>query len=200
MSSLSRRHRLLRAAEKVFAEKGFDRATMRNVAEEAEVGHPLVAHHFGTKLNLYRSVFEEYQHWNEGRLTALRKVDLTDADALERVVSAFLIVSSRNPGDAQLRNYFRLVLREASDCHASERNIIEDLFDPVAREFIKALKIVMPNKSAEFYPWAYLFAVGTYTAVYVGKRESALVSGNHTSSERVLDYLHSFICAGIRYG
>lgn len=199
MSRQSKRDDILRAAEKVCADKGFDRATMRNVANEAEVGLPLVVYHFETKLKLYRSIFEEHQHWNEARRQALRAVDLTQADALEQVISAFLLVGNHDPDDVRTRDYLRLVLREASDPHAPERNIIRDLFDPMAREFISALERVLPDKPEGFHRWAYLFAVGAFTSTNVGERESALRAGEPDSQHR-LAYLHSFICAGIKHG
>lgn len=199
MNKPSKRDDILRAAEKVFADKGFDRATMRNVADEAGVGLPLVVYHFDTKLNLYRSIFEEHQHWNEARRQALRRVDLTAADALEQAISAFLLVGNHDPRDIRTRDYLQLVLREASDSHAPERHIIEDLFDPMAREFISALERILPNKPAEFHRWAYLFAVGAFTSTNVGDRGKALGTDNSDSQHR-LTYLHSFICAGLWHG
>ncbi|WP_293697610.1 TetR/AcrR family transcriptional regulator [uncultured Agrococcus sp.] len=199
MSRPSRRDDVLRAAETVFADKGYDRATMRNIAQEAGVGLPLVVYHFETKLKLYRAIFEEYQHWNDARLDALRSVQLSAADALEQIVAAFLLVGTRRPLDDRTSNYLRLVLREASDPHAPERKIIEELFDPMAREFIRALEVVLPQKPEGFHRWAYLFAVGAFTSTNVGERERALADDAPDSGERLV-FLQSFICAGIRHG
>lgn len=199
MARPSKRDHVLEAAEQVFADKGYDRATMRNIADAAEVGLPLVTYHFETKLNLYRSIFERYQYWNEARREALREVDRASDDALEQIVDAFLLVGRHDQADTRTANYLRLVLREASDPHGPERNIIADLFDPMAREFIEALETVIPGKPAGFHRWAYLFAVGAYTSTNVGEREEALAGGASNSRDR-LQYLHSFICAGIRHG
>lgn len=45
-------------ARKQFAELGFDRTSMRQVAIEAEVDPALVTHYFGTKLDLFLAVVE----------------------------------------------------------------------------------------------------------------------------------------------
>lgn len=45
-------------ARKQFAELGFDRTSMRQVAIEAQVDPALVPHYFGTKLNLFLAVVE----------------------------------------------------------------------------------------------------------------------------------------------
>jgi len=199
MSRPSKRGEVLRAAEVVFADKGYDRATMRNVAEAANVGLPLVVYHFGTKLNLYRSVFEDFQHWNDSRRKALASVDLQDENALEQIVEAFLLVARHSETDPSIRNYLRLVLREASDPHAHERGIIDDLFDPMARDFITALEAALPDKPKGFHRWAYLFAVGAYTSTNFSERERSLAAPEEPKGDR-LQYLHNFICAGMRYG
>lgn len=199
MVRLSRRNDVLQAAEQIFAEKGYDRATMRNIADAADVGLPVVTYHFETKLNLYRSIFEKYQYWNENRLQALHEVDLAAEDALEQIVDAFLLVGQHDQTDTRTANYLRLVFREVGDPHVSERKIIEDLFDPMAREFITTLEAVIPGKPAGFHRWAYLFAVGAYMSTNVGEREKDLADGASNTRDR-LTFLHSFICAGIRHG
>lgn len=199
MTRSSKRDVVLQAAEQVFADKGYDRATMRNIADAADVGLPLVTYHFETKLNLYRSIFDKYQYWNEARREALRVVNLASDDALEQIVDAFLLVGRHDLADTRTANYLRLVLREASDPHGPERLIIQKLFDPMAREFISALETVIPGKPEGFHRWAYLFAVGAYTSTNVGEREEALADGASNTRDR-LKFLHAFICAGIRHG
>lgn len=199
MARPSKREHVLEAAERVFADQGYDRATMRNIADEAGVGLPLVTYHFETKLNLYRSIFEKYQYWNEARRKALREVNRASDDALEQIVDAFLLVGRHDQADTRTANYLTLVLREAGDPHGPERGIIQDLFDPMAREFIDALEEVIPGKPEGFHRWAYLFAVGAYMSTNVGAREEVLADGNSNTRDR-LTFLHGFICAGIRHG
>ncbi|MBF8186559.1 TetR family transcriptional regulator [Nonomuraea sp. K274] len=47
------RGEILAAARRVFAEKGFDRATVRGIAREAEVDPALVHHYFSTKEGMF---------------------------------------------------------------------------------------------------------------------------------------------------
>ena len=54
----SSRERILQKAERVFGAYGFDGASMRQVAEAADVPVALVSYHFGSKEGLYRAVFE----------------------------------------------------------------------------------------------------------------------------------------------
>jgi AcrR family transcriptional regulator len=80
--------RLLEAAQKLFAERGFERTTTRDVAEAAGVDASLIARYFGSKTGLY--------------LTALR-AELGDGpppDLLQPDRMAALLgrVDSRGPG------------------------------------------------------------------------------------------------------
>jgi len=50
----STRERILEAAEEVFAEKGFNQATVREILKRAEVGNiAAINYHFGDKERLY---------------------------------------------------------------------------------------------------------------------------------------------------
>jgi AcrR family transcriptional regulator len=50
------REAIAAAAQKQFAERGYDRATIRAIAAEADVDPALVSHYFGTKQELFAAV------------------------------------------------------------------------------------------------------------------------------------------------
>ncbi len=52
------RERLLDAALRLFAQKGFESASVRELAEAAEVTRPTLYHHFGSKEGLYLELVE----------------------------------------------------------------------------------------------------------------------------------------------
>lgn len=54
----SDRDRLLDAALRLFAQKGFESASVRELAEAAEVTRPTLYHHFGSKEGLYLELAE----------------------------------------------------------------------------------------------------------------------------------------------
>jgi AcrR family transcriptional regulator len=53
------RDKLLEAAIKLFAEKGFNGTTTREIAEKAEVNEALIFRHFSTKRDLYGAIIEK---------------------------------------------------------------------------------------------------------------------------------------------
>ena len=56
--SADTRGEILAAARKVFAEKGFDKATVRGIAREAQVDPALVHHYFATKEGMFAAAMQ----------------------------------------------------------------------------------------------------------------------------------------------
>lgn len=54
------RELLLKAAKAIFAERGFDGATVKEIAAQAGVNISLVSYHFDGKEGLYRACFEQF--------------------------------------------------------------------------------------------------------------------------------------------
>ncbi|MEZ0053892.1 AcrR family transcriptional regulator [Mycobacterium sp. MAA66] len=103
------RQRILLAARKVFAETGYEKATIRGIAELSDVDKASVIKHFGSKLDLFREAVQwtvpvddlttpdpiataqNYLHglltaWAadpDGPMTVLLRTAMTSPDALE---------------------------------------------------------------------------------------------------------------------
>ena len=56
MRDKDRRDRILRVAEELFAEKGYNKASMREIAERLGVKKPSLYHHFHNKEEIYRTI------------------------------------------------------------------------------------------------------------------------------------------------
>lgn len=191
---------LLLAAEKVFAVEGYHGATMRQLAEAAGVGVSLLVYHFETKERLYYEIFANRQHVNEQRHERLRAVaDLDKPESLDEIVAAFIdpvLALHEDPDDVW---FARLVLREAADPSSQHRRVLADLFDPMAREFIDALRRVLPDKPEGFHEWAYLFSVGVLTQSSFDTRINNLATAASTSADKHA-FLRSYITAALRHG
>jgi AcrR family transcriptional regulator len=93
------RQRVLAAALEIFAERGFDGASTREIAARAGVTQPLLNYHFSSKDDLWRAavdgIFAELQQVLQARAEGLRGVDeLTTAKLLAR---EFIYFSARRP-------------------------------------------------------------------------------------------------------
>jgi AcrR family transcriptional regulator len=106
-AAVGNEERILRAAERLFAGKGYRNVTVRDIAEAAHVTHPLIYHYFGSKRGLLAAVLERTQSRMratslEGRpedvVAALARNNLTgDRSYYLTLVRAF--VDGMRPGD-----------------------------------------------------------------------------------------------------
>ncbi|MFB7629544.1 TetR/AcrR family transcriptional regulator [Streptomyces sp. NPDC056149] len=197
-TSGGRRRAIIRAAERLFAQEGYHGATMRQIAEEAGVQLSLVVYHFTSKLGLYSAIFEERRYVNDERLARLKAIpDLRADNAVEQIVSAFTDPVLALHDDPDGIWFARLVLREAADPSSQERPVIRDQFDPLAREFVEALKVALPDKPAGFHHWAYLYSVGALTQSAFDTRVRNLA--NEPGYEQKHALLRSYLTAALRY-
>jgi AcrR family transcriptional regulator len=52
------RNKIIRAAARIFAEAGYDGASIRNIVARADVNQAAISYHFGSKEGLYRAVLK----------------------------------------------------------------------------------------------------------------------------------------------
>lgn len=201
-TSVSKRERILDAAERLFAEGGFDGVSMRNIAAAAEVGLPLIVYHFETKQNLYRALFDRYKAVLDARLAALRQPLAPGGDPLVHIVRAFVLPVMQAQGSEAGLAYARLIARETSDPREADRGIVQDYFDPFGMEFIRAIEQALPRQNHDYAHWAYLFAVGALVMSVFDRRIERLSAGTIRAGdiEHKAEYLVTFIVAGIRAG
>jgi AcrR family transcriptional regulator len=113
---------LLEAAKRVFAAKGYEGATVKDLADEAGVNVSLVSYHFGGKENLYKSCLEGF--------------------GLSRVESAKRILKTANtPEEFKLRlrlfgeDFLEIHRKEPHTCKIAQTAI--DLLNAVTMDVFK---------------------------------------------------------------
>jgi TetR/AcrR family transcriptional regulator len=93
------RERVLDAALELFADRGFDGASTRDIAAKAGVAQPLLNYHFRSKDDLWREavdrLFDQFRTTFERRQRGLRGVDL--ATTAELLVREFIVFSATHP-------------------------------------------------------------------------------------------------------
>ena len=142
------RKRIVAAAESVFAERGFDAGTLRQVAAEAGVPLSLITYHFADKLGLYRAVFEaRLPEIAQQRLAGLALADLEhDPDhRLELIVKALLAPMLGLRATANGRRFAVLLAREIADPSSLARGVAQELIRPVTIGFFARLKAALPD-------------------------------------------------------
>jgi AcrR family transcriptional regulator len=84
------RERLLHAALRLFAERGFDKTSTREIAQAAGVNIAAISYYFGDKAGLYRAVFRAPADTPADHAAYLAEPGLSLRDALGRFIGHFL--------------------------------------------------------------------------------------------------------------
>jgi AcrR family transcriptional regulator len=160
--------KLLDAAEKLFARKGFHGTSLRDITGEAGVDLALVNYHFGGKKPLFAAVVERRGVvLNEERLRRLAEVRQAAAPrpaSTEAVVGAFFdpildFLAHAGPG---WHSYFAL-LAGVNNSPEWGRRLMSKTFNSTVREFIAALMESLPGAPPEDIYWGYNFLTGALT-------------------------------------
>lgn len=193
--------RILDAAERLFAQSGYDGVSLRAITGEAGVELALANYHFGPKTELFRAVVQRRATALNGeRLAALERLgaDATIEQLIEAFSGPFLELSVR--GGEGWKNYARLIAQTANSPRWTA-DIMSAEFDPVAGEFIERVRVCFPGADPTDVYWAFHFLLGAMTLTFAETgRIDRLSGGLCTTSD--LDAIHArmvpFLAAGFR--
>ena len=122
------RERLLRAAERLFADRGFKDVTVRDICRAARANVAAVNYHFGDKFGLYREVLQSAIDRMRATNDAAREAGAgqTAEEQLRRYITIFLgrLLASGND------TVHRLVTRELNDPTPALDDLIEQGIQP----------------------------------------------------------------------
>lgn len=90
MTGEERRQQLLDVARSLFAEKGFDGASVEEIAHRANVSKPVVYEHFGGKEGVYAVVVDREMHYLLSSMTTALAEEAHPRLLLERAAGALL--------------------------------------------------------------------------------------------------------------
>lgn len=200
------RERLLDAAEKLFAQKGFHGVTVRAIARESGSDPALVTYYFGGKRELFDAVLLR-------RAEALNKIRLAELEACEReagpegpsveqIIAAFthpLLDRSANGGPGW-KSYFALIgqITNSPEWGAA---VMAKYFDPIVRRFLEALRKALPDAADEELFWSYHFLSGALVLTFAETGRIDSLSGGLCRSsdlEAVHARLPEFVAAGFK--
>ncbi|AJR24188.1 TetR/AcrR family transcriptional regulator [Sphingobium sp. YBL2] len=202
-SDTDKRRRIFDAAEQLFARDGFAGTPLRSISTAAEVDLALINHHFGSKQKLFEAVIARRADIvHRDRLEALEdcRTRAKGAPPIEDLVAAFLHpLFGRAQSSPEWRNYLRLVARLSVEKEWVE--MLAALYNPTAKYFINAMRMVYTEASEEKLYWAYHFLLGSmvFTGADSGRidklSDGLVQSGNFSTA---YDHLVTFTSAGIR--
>ncbi len=199
--------RILDAAEKLFAEEGFDGASLRAITSAAGVNLAAVNYHFSSKESLLEAVFaRKLAPLNERRLALL---DTLEAEAapdpvpIEKLVHAFVepavrLLEAPTPGSL---SFGVLLGRMYATPGPSVRNIFAGELRPFVRRFYSAFRRSLPALSPADITWRVFFSVGAMSQVLAAGWLLPVISEGRANIDNVDDIvarLTGFMVAGLK--
>ena len=191
---------ILNAAERLFAEAGYESVSQRQVAAEAQIDQALINYHFGSKEGLYKAVIKRYSKdivdkWEKG----LREIEADESNIdIKEVITSYV-----SPFFDYRRQPDLLVLKLQARLHAETSpfflEIRRDLFDEASRKYIKYLIKALPDADPADIAWRFVFTIGAFLFVGPGTdRLDDLSDGAYRveTPEEAVSRLISFLVGG----
>jgi AcrR family transcriptional regulator len=199
-SSASTKERILASAEALFAQRGFEGASLRQLTAAAGVNLAAVNYHFGSKDKLVEEVFKRrLDQLNARRLAALKQVIGQSETTLEDVLAAFIRPALDLSHDGGGGLFMRVLARAFAEHDDSLRRFLSDNYGHVMRQFTTEFARLLPHLSKEELYWRIDLVTGALTHAMSGfgiiQRKSDVSETVHR--EQTAAHLIRFSAAGL---
>lgn len=201
-SSSSTQERILAAAEALFAQRGFDGASLRQLTAAAGVNLAAVNYHFGSKDKLVEQVFRRrLDALNGQRLAALERVAGRASTTLEEVLEAYIRPAMELSHDDHGALFMRVLARAFAEHDDTLRQFLSGHYGHVIRQFTAEFARLLPQlERAELY-WRIDLVTGALTHAMSGfgliQRKSGVSELTHR--EQTIVHLVRFSAAGLSH-
>lgn len=196
------RQKILKAAEREFAEYGFHGASLRSITRAARVNVASIHYYFGSKEALLRATLEQIVGpVNQERLRQLDALlaDGRSSPTVEEILHAFIAPDLEMIAGLGRRGTIiaRFSGRSYTEPEQVVSQMINDLFHEVGSRFLDALSLAVPDVSLEELRWRLrcLVAIITYLLTSQG---SARALFDPEDVEGTTRRLVAFVAPGIK--
>jgi AcrR family transcriptional regulator len=195
------RDRLLDQAERIFAAKGIEAASIRDIVSAAGANLGAITYHFGTKGALVQAVIDRrLRPLDDERLRLLKAAERESAPAparLESVLHAAITPTLRLMWEHP--PFMRIVGRILSDPGARFQRRAEA--KPLFRRFMRAIRSAVPEVPREALVWRIHFLRGSLIHTWTSVEQLQAIApgpGQPADSAMIAKRLIEFAAAGLR--
>lgn len=203
------KQRILEAAEVLFAERGFEAVSIREITGACDANVAAINYHFGGRDKLVSEIMLRYiRPINEERLARLETAKLNRHGKpvpLEEIIDAFVrpLITRIKKSDLSERLFQKLCARVFSEHSESLPENVEVHFQPVIERFTKAFAAALPDTDPQELIWRMHFMVGGM--LHMMSHQDLLSRMTHglsgaPSIETTLSRFIRFAAAGFREG
>ena len=146
------RERILKAADRVFGEMGFDGATIRKIADISKTNKALIHYHFGSKEGLFESVLDQYFEELSKNLHGALISDSPLSDRIIRMFDRYIDFLGKN------RNFVHIIHREINGGKQMERVIAHMI--PLFQFVLQGIREAYPKTRGGYLSAEHLLVSG----------------------------------------
>jgi AcrR family transcriptional regulator len=203
------KRKLLDAAEQLFADKGFEAVSVRDITQLAKTNVAAVNYHFGSRDALLGLVMMRYMvPINEERLARLETIERKSpgkAAPLEELIDAFVrpLATQVRKSDLSERLFYKLTGRIFAEQGDGMPAQIEDQLRPVIERFTRSFAKALPTVAMEELVWRIHFLAGGMIYLLTHQDLVHRLSGGASGApamEATLSRFIRFAAAGLREG
>ncbi|RYV01745.1 TetR family transcriptional regulator [Shewanella sp. OPT22] len=195
--------KILNAAEKLFAERGFSETSLRLITSKAEVNLASVNYHFGSKKELIRAVLARYldlfMPTASRAIGSLDKQNSTLDDVFSCLVQPLLDMNQLH--EQGTSNFLQLLGRGYFESQGHLRWFITTHYQEPLMKFVHAVQACAPHIPAAEMFWRLHFTLGT--VVFTMASSDALVEiaesdfNEKNDIEAVIRKMIPYMAAGV---
>ncbi len=192
------RDRILRTAERLFAERGFNGVSVRELAAAAAVNIASIGYHFENKEGLLSEVYRRHcEPMIEERLRGLAAAKRLRGKAkLAAIIEAFVRPALRQVEVEEGETFIRLRAVLSGENSELLEKLVAENFDQSSTAFIDELCACLPHLSRKDVCWRFHFLLGSIYYTAAGPHRIHAFSGgrcNPSDTEEVIKELVPFM-------
>lgn len=198
------RERTLRTAEALFAERGYNGVSMRELAAAASVNIASIGYHFESKEGLLSEVYRRHcEPMIKERLQGLAASARLSGEArVAAIIEAFVRPALRQIEDAEGKTFIRLRAVLSGENSKLLEKLVARNFDKSSKAFINALCECLPQLPAADVYWRFHFLLGAiyYTVagphrIYSFSNHACDPSDNEAVIAKLVPFMTQAFCA-----
>ena len=188
--------KLIAAAERLFADHGYDGVSVRMIAAAAGVNWSLLGYYFRGKEGLLSEVYRRHcGDLNSARMRLLQKIrENGRCPELEEILNAFIrpaLAVARGEGGQTAFIRLRAIL--AAENSALLDKLVAENFDVSSTTFINALRECLPHLTRDEILWRFHFMLGTIYYTASGPHRIKEFSNGRCDPAHIEENLHHLI-------
>jgi AcrR family transcriptional regulator len=144
------RERLLGVAERLFAERGIDAVSTRDITRDADANSAAIHYHFGSKAGLVAAILQ----WRAADVGARRavwldRIEAAESPTLRDVVEAFVVPTAEMAADTTGGGRHHIGFLAAVLAHPESMPLVIEAFEPSFDRIAASFARVTPHLPAD---------------------------------------------------